>query len=126
MKIYIAASYTRIQEAHSLGKQLEVIGHIVVSQWHKTIQAPDHHSGTRAMLDLEGIETCDLFVEFICDSGSKGGRHCELGVALGLRKHTILIGAEKDECIFTNLPFLRKVDDVIELVEILDKQRKVN
>lgn len=118
MKIYVAASYTRIREAKILGEELEKRGFEVVSNWHQDHDDPtdaDYLSGPRAIRDQYAIERCDLFVEFVGDDGSKGGRHCELGMALAWNKKIILIG-ELDCCIFTNLPWLPRMKTVTEFL----------
>ena len=118
MKIYIAASYTRIKEAKFLGEALEEIGFIVVSNWHQDHDDPvdaDYLSGSRAIRDQYAIESCNLFVELIGDEGSRGGRHCELGMALAWNKKIILIG-EPDGCVFQNLPWLPRMKDVEEFL----------
>lgn len=118
MKVYIAASYTRIKEAKALGETLEQKEFSVVSNWHQDHDNPidaDYLSGPRAIRDQYAIESCDLFVEFIGDEGSKGGRHCELGMALAWNKKIILIG-DLDCCIFTNLPWLPRMKNVEEFL----------
>lgn len=119
MKIYIAASYTRIKEARKLGEDLEQREFNIVSNWHQDHDDPidaDYLSGSRAIRDQYAIESCDLFVEFIGDEGSKGGRHCELGMALAWNKKIILIG-ELDCCIFTNLPWLPRIKNAEEFLK---------
>ena len=59
------------------------------------------------------MQSCDLFVELVGDEGSKGGRHCELGLAVGWDKKIILIGG-LDCCIFTNLPWLARMKTIIK------------
>ena len=116
MKVYIAASYTRYEEAYQLGIKLEDKGFEIVSFWHQGKEKiPDYGSGERAIRDQFAIEQCDLFIELIGDDGSKGGRHCELGMALAWNKKVILIG-EVDGCIFQNLPWLPRMKNVEEFL----------
>ena len=123
LKIYIAASYPRIIEAKILGEALEKIGHDVISFWHvdgnSAIDA-DYISGQRAIRDLFSVQQCNLFIEFVGDELSKGGRHAELGLALAWNKKIILIGSI-DHCIFTNLPWLARVKNSEELLRKISK-----
>lgn len=118
MKIYIAASYTRIIEAKALGLALKEKGFEILSLWHiegGSAVDSDYLSGSKAIRDQYAIESCDLFVELVGDSGSKGGRHCELGMALAWNKKIILIGG-LDNCIFTNLPWLPRMKTTEEFL----------
>jgi hypothetical protein len=119
MKIYIAASYPRLEEAQKLGLELENLGYDVNSYWHQGEEnEADYHSATRAIRDMHAVEYCDLFIELIGDNLSKGGRSCELGMAIAFGKNIILIG-ENDNCIFTYLPWLAKVKSVSSLLRML-------
>lgn len=121
LKIYIGASYPRIKEAEALGEKLDTKGFIVLSLWHqesKSTKDSDYFSGLRALRDKEGVKYCDIFIEFIGDEKSHGGRHCELGMALAWGKRIMLIG-DKDKCIFTNLPWLARYKNANELLKRL-------
>jgi len=118
LKVYIAASYPRIMEAKALGESLETKGFEILSLWHIEGQSAidsDYLSGPRAIRDQFAIQQCDLFVEFVGDDKSKGGRHCELGLALAWNKKIILIGG-LDHCIFTNLPWLARIKNAEEFL----------
>ena len=109
-KVYIAASYTNIVAAKKLGEELKAMGFKILSRWHVEGNTPvdsDYQSSGRAMRDYRQVKECDLFIELIGDSGSKGGRHCELGMAIGWKKNIMLVGGP-DNCIFTNLPWLAR------------------
>ncbi len=119
LKIYIAASYPRKEEANTLGAALEKKGYEILSYWHQIIDDADYLSGAKAIRDLYAVKNCDLFVELVGDDGSKGGRHCELGLALAWDKKIILIGKGDDYCIFANLPYLPRMKDAAELLRKL-------
>ena len=117
-KVYIAASYTNILSAKKLGEDLEKIGYSVISCWHIEGQSPvdsDYHSSGRAIRDLYSVKQCDIFIELVGDEGSKGGRHCELGLAIAFGKNIMLVGGP-DNCIFTWLPWIPRFPDVKELL----------
>lgn len=120
-KVYIAASYTNIVAAKRLGIKLAEEGFDILSYWHIDGNSPidsDYHSGSRAIRDYHSVERCDLFIELIGDNGSKGGRHCELGLALAWGKKIMLVG-EPDDCIFTWLPWLPRFDTAEDLLKRL-------
>lgn len=105
MKIYLAAAMPRITEANKLGLLLEKQGHSLTSYWHKEVdrkvENADYHNGSRAQRDKDCVEACDVFISLVGDRHqSRGGRHCELGLALAWEKQIILIG-DDDDCIFT-------------------------
>jgi len=117
LRVYIAASYPRYNEAHELGIKLEEMGFEVISYWHQGEEKiANYKSAQRAMGDLFAIQQCDLFIELIGDEESKGGRHCELGMALAWNMKIILIGDE-DYCIFTHLPWLPRMKNVKEFLK---------
>lgn len=119
MKVYIAASYPRIEEATKLGEELEIMGYEVLSYWHQGVERdPSYHSGQRAIRDMFAVQQCDLFIELIGDTDSRGGRHCELGLAIAWEKKIILIGTI-DDCIFTHLPWIPTMKSVEDLLKKL-------
>lgn len=121
MKVYIAASYTRYEEAKKLGEKLEEKEFEVISNWHSIDRPtkPDYNSATQAIRDIFEVEHCDLFIELIGDKGSQGGRHCELGMALAWNKKVLLIG-EIDGCIFENLPWLPRMKNIEQFLRIIN------
>lgn len=117
-KVYIAASYTNIAAAKKLGEDLKLMGFEILSFWHVDGKSPvdsDYHSSSRAMRDYQQIKHCDLFIELIGDHGSRGGRHCELGLAIAWKKDIMLVGVS-DDCIFTWLPWLAKYKNIDALM----------
>lgn len=120
MKIYVAASMPRVQEAHTLSEKLKEYGHVITSYWHNTDvnsqKSKDYHYPDKAQRDKDAVEACDVFIELVGDSGkSRGGRHCELGLALAWKKQIILIGGD-DDCIFTWLPGLTKIESIEKFI----------
>ena len=118
MNIYISASIPRKQEAYDLGNLLRAAGHNILSQWHNTIgknSDANYHSQDKAVRDLDGVNACEVFIELVGDTKSRGGRHCELGLAIAGKKKIILIGPD-DDCIFTWLPGLTKIESIEKFI----------
>ena len=100
MKIYVAASFPRREEARKLGIMLEDAGHEITSGWmmliNKSYFGDDWAGEVEATRDLQDVRDCEVLVSFIGDELTHGGRHTELGIALALGRRIILIG-EKEQ-----------------------------
>lgn len=94
MKVYLAARWTRRDEMRIYADDLAQRGHTCTSQWlygntfgddgHRALT--DAESGMCATVDLANIDAADIIVCFTEHPGSgaaRGGRHVELGYALG-------------------------------------------
>lgn len=114
MKIYIAARFSRRNEANRLAQKLKTYGHDISCRWVKpdcdhlmptglSEQAEDNERRRFAMEDLEDIQACDWMISLMEEprNNSRGGRHVEFGVALGLRKRLTIIGPR--ETVFHHL-----------------------
>ncbi len=106
MKIYIGASFPKIAKASSLANALRN-SHEITSIWHDADAKYDPANSSRAVRDLHQVQQAELVIIYIGDSSSGGGRHCELGIAIGLNKKIILIG-EYDNCVFERLPWISR------------------
>ncbi len=127
MKIYLAARYTRRLELCGVRDVLTVLGHEITSRWldgsHQLDNAGrplgdtgellfeagspevDHFRHKFATDDLEDVlaaETLIAFTEEPRSGNSRGGRHVELGVALGARKQVVIVGPREN--VFCWLP----------------------
>jgi len=120
MKIYIAASFPRQDEALALGyKLMKHGGHEITSGWIEQ-QDPNANpnSDTRtpspverrnkAMRDLGDIRDSDVLVMITGDNLSGGGRRFEFGYAYGLGMPVIIYGEE--EIIFDSLNVITVID----------------
>lgn len=121
MKIYLASRYSRRLELCGYRAQLEASGHVVTSRWlngnhqvsdsgtpigdsgESLVEGDDGSTSQRAAQlrshfaqeDFEDVKACHVLVAFTEPprSGfSRGGRHVELGIALGLGKQILVIG----------------------------------
>lgn len=121
MNIYLASRYSRREELCRYRDQLTALGHVVTSRWldgqHQISDSgvPIGDHGERlvegddgsetpaaaalrsqfAQEDVQDVSDCELLVAFTeppRTSASRGGRHVELGLALGLGKRVIVVG----------------------------------
>jgi nucleoside 2-deoxyribosyltransferase len=121
--IYIAARFSRRHEAHALGKQLQALGHTITSRWvmpgadhvipaGQSEQAADAERRRFAMEDCEDVHACDWMISLMQEprDNSRGGRHIEFGMALGLGKRLTIIGPR--ETVFHHLDQVEHFDSV--------------
>lgn len=121
VKVYICSSFPRRKEAQTLALRLSPIMEIV-STWHRddlTVAPRVPNSPEilqRTMRDFTQLRRSQLVIVFIGDNLTGGGRHTELGLALGMRKDIILIGLY-DPNPFELIPYLRRYDTADDLVK---------
>lgn len=94
MRVYLAARYSRRDEMEEIAAQLAGRGAGVTSRWIR-----GEHEGLPAELcaadDVADIAVADAVIAFTEPEGSpysRGGRHVEAGIALGLRKPLLVVG----------------------------------
>jgi nucleoside 2-deoxyribosyltransferase len=111
--VYFAAAFKRREELCVYAAQLEADGILVTSRWlagSKKLQGDDLDHGDRgadlAQMDLDDVRAADLCLAFTepadaADRG-RGGRHAELGIAIGLGRSVATVGPI--EHVFHRLP----------------------
>ena len=115
MKIYLAARYSRHKELQGYAYQLIADGHEITSRWiwggHQiddaglSVEAQREERerfATEDTDDLMNSEICINFTEIPRSTNSRGGRHVEFGIALGLMKRCIVVGPREN--VFHCLP----------------------
>lgn len=120
MRIYLAARYSRREELCGYREQLRTLGHEVCAVWlngkhqigrdgnpigdhGETLVESDGGDAVEAALlrqkfaaeDFRDVAMCDLLIAFTepTDTTAKrGGRHVEMGIALGMMKRVWVVG----------------------------------
>lgn len=105
MKLYLSARYGRKDEMADYARVLRGLGYEVVSRWHdldhEDVAVPTHEQAlVWGDVDFEDIRACDVFVAFteqqagvgLIPGASRGGRHVELGYALGTAAEVVVVG----------------------------------
>ncbi len=118
MKIYLAARYSRFAEMQGYAFTLQRYGHVITARWisgdHKiddqglSIEAKRSLREQFAIEDLSDVCAADLIISFTevpRSSNSRGGRHVELGIGIGLGKKLMVVGHREN--IFHCLPVVQ-------------------
>lgn len=137
MNIYLAARYSRREELCGYREQLRSLGHVVDAVWlngqhqisdtgtplsesgEKLVEGDDELTSLRsaalrehfAKEDLRDVVDCDYLIAFTeqpRSNSSRGGRHVELGIAIGLGKTVLIVGPREN--IFCWLPEVYQFD----------------
>lgn len=132
MKIYIAARFSRRPECNELAHKLQALGHTITSRWVKpdcdhvmptglSRQAEDSERQRFAMEDLDDVKACDAIISLMEEprNNSRGGRHVEFGIAIGLSKMLIIVGPR--ETVFHHLPNVVHYDSVDHLMSYFER-----
>ncbi len=113
ISVYFAACFSRREELRGYAAELREHGFVVTSRWLDSpakLRADELRREGRgaevARMDLEdvrGADVCIAFTETV-DTGERGrgGRHTELGIALGLGRLVLIVGPR--EHVFHCLP----------------------
>lgn len=117
--IYLAARYSRRTEMLEHREALNALGYIVTSRWIEGLHvlspdgAANEHGdqgagaierGQFATVDLDDVTQADTLIAFTEEprTASRGGRHVELGIAIGHGKRVIVVGPREN--VFCCLP----------------------
>ncbi len=99
MRIYLASRFTRMMEMREYREQLHDDGHVVTSRWldEQPGEGDKYHPEAWpgiALVDVEDVRRADALVAFteLPRTWTRGGRHVEFGMGLGLGKYLFVIG----------------------------------
>lgn len=143
--VYLAARYSRREELCGYRADLQALGFRVPARWlngsHQLDDsgrpigetgelmfengdaAADHFRAKFARDDFEDVVTASLLVAFTevprsGDAGAgRGGRHVELGIALGLRIPVVVVGPREN--VFCWLPQVRQFGTWVDFLATL-------
>lgn len=116
MKVYLASRYSRFKELQKYAEVIESAGHQVTSRWIRgnhqisddglSAQAKESERIRLATEDLEDLNAADVvicFTEKPRSTNSRGGRHVEMGYALGTRAKVVVVVGPREN-VFCCLP----------------------
>lgn len=149
MKIYLASRYSRRLELCGYRDELQKAGHQVTSRWldgsHQISDSgvpigengealveggsdsPESFQLRRqfAVEDYADVAAAELVIAFTeppRSNASRGGRHVELGIAMGLRKYIIVVGyRENIFCWMPDVHFFESWSRCLGFCNILKK-----
>lgn len=130
MLIYLSTRFSRQGEMLAVRQRLEKLGHDCVSRWLDE-PSPEEQVGDWqervAEDDLEDIEGADIFVLFTDGADSpdawRGGRHVELGFALGRGRSVVLIGPREN--VFHHLEQVAVFPDLEAWLAMLEPEEEL-
>ena len=107
MKAYLASRYSRYQEMQQVRDELEKLGHTITSRWidgDKDLSDSENERIKLALRDMEDLYNADTVISFteellstnLRSKRSRGGRHIEHGIAIGLCKRTVVVGPREN------------------------------
>jgi len=113
--IYLASQYARKEELRGYAKEATAAGLLVTANWlnerwppHTTLHdvrpATMRKYAEKDKADIERSDVFVLFAEHPHKHPPRGGRHVELGLALGESKRVYVVGAHEN--IFHYLPIV--------------------
>jgi hypothetical protein len=106
-KVYLAASFSRQEEMQNVARDLRATGVNVIARWLDEDRSVKNHTPDAlnglALIDIEDIMSCDVFVRFSDDLGlplvysqlATGARHFEMGLAWATFKDIIVVGGHQ-------------------------------
>lgn len=141
MKIYLAARYSRREELCGYRTQLEALGHVVTSRWLNGNHQVDDRGlsvegaqtervrfATEDRDDVLSAEVLIAFTEAPRSSNSRGGRHVELGIALGTRSMAVIVVGPRENvfCCLPEVLVLERFDECLPLLSFQPMRIKIS
>lgn len=129
MKIYLAARYSRHPEMQGIRDRLVAMGHEVTSRWIEGGHEMSKEGSTEAAraertrfaeedrADVVAADCVISFTEAARSTNSRGGRHVEFGLAIGLGKRVIVVGHREN--VFHCLAEVEFFDTAAEMIGAL-------
>ena len=111
-QVYLAARFARQAELREVAEELRQAGAGISSRWLQSPEPLDNaelnpasRGSEMALMDIADLRRSDICIAFTENGqgpGGRGGRHTELGIALGLGMPVIVVGPR--EHVFHCLP----------------------
>lgn len=123
MNVYVASKFENTAGVRKAQELLVNLGHYVTHDWtfedasNKTGEERERYLRLCAHKDLDGVKNCDVIL--LINYLKCAGAFTELGIALGLGKHVVVVDGYKDDLprnIFFYLPQVHHVTSVEEAV----------
>lgn len=130
----MASKFSRREELRQVADQIERAGAVITSRWLRNEQPlandelrGDGPAAAYAAMDLEDLRGSDMCIAFTepgdSSASGRGGRHAELGIAIGLELDVVVIGPR--EHVFHCLPEISQYASWAEAWTQLLPERRV-
>lgn len=122
-RVYVSAPWPLQAQARAWRAVLEHAGFVVIARW-LDLPADAQADAEGAEMDLEDVVASDVLLLINPPEWAErgtGGRHVELGYALGAGKRLVLFGARTN--VFHQLPAVEAYDDVDACLVALEERR---
>jgi nucleoside 2-deoxyribosyltransferase len=105
VNIYIAGKWSARERLAERAKEVEALGHKVVSSWLRPDVAIEqgewasmssHEQASYASRDLDEVDAADLLILDTFDESNTGGREVEYGYAIGANKIVTRVGPTRN------------------------------
>jgi len=130
MKIYIAGSSKRIEYVREVMNTFREANFEITCDWTKNVQQSAKDPSlfddeawceSMAVKDLNAIEEAEAIVVLIYPSHTSRGTYFEMGYATKLGLPIFIVGGNRDDVIFHNLPNVTLYDTISEVMLELRK-----
>jgi nucleoside 2-deoxyribosyltransferase len=134
LKVYVATAFKNRDEAKRVMELLKGHGCIITHDW--TNESVEGRTGDDLMeylrrcawADVNGVKDCDVL--FLINHPDGKGCFTELGIALGLQKHVVVVEEDSAHNIFIHLDkypiwsFKKAEDGILKVVEFLQIRQR--
>lgn len=101
ISFYLASTFESRPKLREYRAQLIDLGHKVTSRWldipdDVIANDPNYDKPKMADVDLADVRAADVLVLFTKDETRRGGREVELGYALALNRHCVVVGSRRN------------------------------
>jgi len=132
MKIYLASRFSRREEMRDCRRLIHARGGEVTSRWlnddageleaQDDLDTPEgtivgRRCATTDIADVLAADAVIAFTEAPRGTKTRGGRHVELGIALGASKRVVIVGPREN--VFCCAPGVEQARDIDEALELL-------
>lgn len=112
MKFYVAGKFGERGAIRELMNKLEANGHTITKDWTVDEEDVAGFPIINVVEDIYGIRIADAYIGVFLNEHNYKGALVEMGVSLGLRKPTYIIGHATDACVFNSHPLVKQFDTI--------------
>lgn len=119
MKVYVAGKWEDRKHCKTIMQSLTIAGHEITVDWTDHKYEDEAYPKQYCQDDVRGVTDCQVFVGVFEGDYNYRGALVEFGIAIGQGKPCIFLGHAQDNCIFSNHPLVKVVENEVKLLEII-------